>query len=651
MSGRIQGADVKTEAELIIAGATKTSLITDAQIYVTGSGINKTLDDAIIDGDIGGGGGGINYITNGQANSDTTGWATYADAAGVTPVDGTGGAPSSTFTRSTSAPLRGLGSFLWTKSAANRQGEGFSYAFSIADEDKGKVLQGVLNYAIASGTYADDDMTIWIYDVTNAVLIQPAPYKIKNQLLVSERMPFEFQTSSSSNSYRLIVHTASTSASAYTLKFDGISVGPTAKLYGSPVTDPVAYAATLTNFGDATQSLFWWREGAQFVLKGTITIGASVPTGALAMSLPVTLSKVTGENYAIGEVSIYIAATNGIEKGTVYYASTTTASFYGDDAVGPWNATTPRTFAVGDILSVNIKATASGWSSSVIMSNDAATNVVAASYSTLSSTSYTTPNALTYTSKLYDTNDAYNTSTGIYTVPVPGVYRITIGASYTGAVTQNYGVYKNGSIAITAFAQAIAVARVNGSTTIQCVAGDTLKVAGDTSDTYGSTDGYLSIEKLSGPAQIAASETVAAKYSTAAGQSIANAASPIVDFGTKIYDYTGSVTTGASWKFTAPISGLYSVKALLTFASATFTSSNATFINVFKGGVDDGILNYRRSDATNASGLPSMNGATEIRLLAGEYLDVRVTHQEAAARSLFSNATYNYISITRVGNY
>lgn len=56
MAGKIQGADVKTEAELISAGAGASSLIKDTQIYVTASSINKTLDDAIIDGDIGGGG-------------------------------------------------------------------------------------------------------------------------------------------------------------------------------------------------------------------------------------------------------------------------------------------------------------------------------------------------------------------------------------------------------------------------------------------------------------------------------------------------------------------------------------------------------------------------------------------------------------------
>jgi hypothetical protein len=71
MAGKIQGADVKTEAELVAAGATKSSLINDTQIYVTATGINKTLDDAITDGDIGGGGGGSNLSYRVVTTTDT----------------------------------------------------------------------------------------------------------------------------------------------------------------------------------------------------------------------------------------------------------------------------------------------------------------------------------------------------------------------------------------------------------------------------------------------------------------------------------------------------------------------------------------------------------------------------------------------------
>lgn len=54
-AGYLQNEDFKTEAELISAGGTKAQLLNDTKIYVTADSINKTLDDAITDGDIGGG--------------------------------------------------------------------------------------------------------------------------------------------------------------------------------------------------------------------------------------------------------------------------------------------------------------------------------------------------------------------------------------------------------------------------------------------------------------------------------------------------------------------------------------------------------------------------------------------------------------------
>ena len=50
MAGKIQGADLKTVAEL---GGNADRLPLDTQIYVTANGINKTLYQAIVDQDIG----------------------------------------------------------------------------------------------------------------------------------------------------------------------------------------------------------------------------------------------------------------------------------------------------------------------------------------------------------------------------------------------------------------------------------------------------------------------------------------------------------------------------------------------------------------------------------------------------------------------
>lgn len=56
MAGKLQNEDFKTEAELTGAGGAKSQLLNDTKVYITANSINKTLDDAIIDGDLGGGG-------------------------------------------------------------------------------------------------------------------------------------------------------------------------------------------------------------------------------------------------------------------------------------------------------------------------------------------------------------------------------------------------------------------------------------------------------------------------------------------------------------------------------------------------------------------------------------------------------------------
>lgn len=54
MAGKITNDDIKSVAELTGLGAGAPQLPNDDKVYVTANGINKTLKQAIIDGDIGG---------------------------------------------------------------------------------------------------------------------------------------------------------------------------------------------------------------------------------------------------------------------------------------------------------------------------------------------------------------------------------------------------------------------------------------------------------------------------------------------------------------------------------------------------------------------------------------------------------------------
>jgi hypothetical protein len=161
---------------------------------------------------------------------------------------------------------------------------------------------------------------------------------------------------------------------------------------------------------------------------------------------------------------------------------------------------------------------------------------------------------------------------------------------------------------------------------------------------------YFEASLISGPSQIAASESVSAKFETGAGQSLANGTEPVIDFGTKVYDSHGAVQTGANWRFIAPISGVYRMNFVTLLASATFTSGTNITARVYKNGSGDSIPFYKNVTATGTD-LVQVKGTAEIKLLAGEYIDLRISHGESSARSLVASAPYNYIEITRVANY
>lgn len=160
-------------------------------------------------------------------------WAAYDDAAG-TPVDGTGGSSTTTCARSTSSPIDGDGSLLMTKGAANYQGEGCALTFTIPANMSGDVLVGTFEYAVASGTFATDDVSVWAYNSTGASMGATSPSGLTNHALVRKTFKFQFTPaySASAQTFRLLLHIATTSASAYTLKFDNFQIHRKGKAAG-----------------------------------------------------------------------------------------------------------------------------------------------------------------------------------------------------------------------------------------------------------------------------------------------------------------------------------------------------------------------------------------------------------------------------------
>lgn len=653
-AGRVSGFVGLTAGQPVYASVTvpgSFQLTAPVASQSTVLGIAKSSTELVINGGLGikpggvgtGGTGGINYTTDGDAESGIGLWVTYADAAGVSPVDGTGGAPTVTLAVSSVSPLRGTSSFLFTKTAVNSQGQGFSRNFTIDDSDKGKVLQCSFDYQIASGTFADNDLSVWIYDVTNATLIQPAPYLIKNSGVI-EKFAVEFQTAINSNSYRLIVHIGNTGALAYTVKFDNFIVGPQAKLYGSPITDPVSVTYSLSNAGNATVSGTVAKEGSFAVFEGLITIGSSLPTGNITLNLPAGYSLSTSADFKNSSISASVGATG--YTASAYAVNATSFNFYGPNTA-VWNATVPITWAAGNSIKFSIKAPISGWSSSQVMSSDADTRVVAAQAHGTVTGGTGNGVIIVYPTVSYDTHGAYSASTGQFTAPSSGYYRIS---GFANATTTIFSVFayvggvKSTKLGITNTG--------NGpfGGTVYALAGQTIDIRPDTAISTSGPDNWLSIEKTQGPAQIMASESVNAVYTTAAGQSIPNASVTIINFDTKETDSHNSVTTGASWKFTAPMSGKYLISSITQYASATYNNGTIFQSDLYKNGVVVANLGYFVMPNVTTNLRPYLSGSRIVQLLAGEYIDIRTFQNNGGASVLLNSSQYNHLSITRVGN-
>lgn len=313
----------------------------------------------------------INYIKNALFTSNTTtGWATYADAAGTTPVDGTGGSPNVTFTAVSGATVRGTYAGRLTKDASNRQGQGASYNFTIDAADTGRPVSIAFDF-LASSAYVANDVGVYIYDVTNSTLITPAAINV-----AAGKGTFRaFFVATTSTSYRLILHVASTNASAWTLDTDNFQVGPQVQLSGAAVTDPISYTPTFNGFGTVSTSSIWRAQSGQFLVGyGNFTAGtvaASEASLLLPTGLTIDTSKLPANERIVGRWTRNNATGSAVKSGPLIVDTVNNdrVKFSYDDytsAVNPFVARLGNGIAAtGDNIAVSFQVPIANWSSNV----------------------------------------------------------------------------------------------------------------------------------------------------------------------------------------------------------------------------------------------------------------------------------------------
>lgn len=564
---------------------------------------------------VGSGSGAKNYFTDGDSEGANP-FTLFNDGSAIW-VDGTGGSPTATITQSATTPLSGQKSFLFT---SGTQYDTAKASITIDREDKFKIIVLEAAYEKVSGTYADGDLQILLYDSTNGAILYPTPVHNLQASGTNAKQQFAFQATDSLT-YQILIH-QKTSAT-FSMRFE-MKIGPQQFAGYAPITsDDEAITPVFDQFGTVTAvSIYKSQVGKDLFLRGNFTTG-TVGGGTPYIEMPSGL-KIDDTKLPSGVVSILGRLTRGIgaagagiyEMYLCYDGSDNTKLYFTAPSNGgnPYTVVTVASsfFASSEIQFISYaKIPVLGWSSESKVVSEYDGRVVAAK--AYISSGYT-PGAndyINYDTVEIDTHASVVTGTGTswrYTAKVSGKHRVSLVGDVTSSTT-NIVLVKNGTDY--AYIAQINTGISSGTTVLDLAVGDWIafKIEGSLG-LFGLVSSkqlnYVSIELLSGAQQILASQTIIAR---ASGNPAASSAGNPIIFPNIDFDTTGSYDSSTG-RYTCPVNGYCKI------SGAYEGTVNGERYEVYKNGSLDSICGYSNF---NGDG----NWSTVVKVLAGDIVDVR----------------------------
>lgn len=566
----------------------------------------------------GAGNGDIGYIfENGQFEASTQGWVRYKDAAGASPVDGMGGTPTGglALARIVASDLTGKAYGLLTKGAnTNFQGEGVSYDFGIDRGQRMKPCQVQFSYE-TSASYADGDVGVFIYDVTNGNLIPASIQEVPGTSGQAAYFMATFLPSYNSGAYRLIIHVTVATTQPWTLKLDNVRVGTFSQAVGTAIgnwTDFTIVSAPINMPSGTWTKAKYARRGdtikvkAMFLLTGAVTGAVSLTAASILASLGLSADMVMSQ--------IAYCVVPGQAFPLVWNYSTAGFSYNGAVVA----AAVPFSWASGHKFEIEFEAIVNQWVSNVNLASDFTRCVASGNRTDADDTDYTN-SVLGLSGALFPTVPftsgrerylKFSTPSGVLDkfeielqvagagpwIPLKGAggvdwsYQMQNGASY------GIGIYSQGADATMLKVRFGQYAFSNGL----------FGAAGASWASYSTW--RWRVRRVSNGNMAEVSPNVRAEYSNQTSGSVGP-----MTYATKVEDTHNAVTTGAAWKFTAPYPGVY--KGNGGFVTNSTVNDH---IVLYKNGVP-----YRYLGMTGGLSGFRLAYAFSIRLAAGDYIDIR----------------------------
>lgn len=618
------GLQLLTESAVATPASGRAALFFDgAKLkYKLSSGVESLVGS-------GSGGGASGFLPDGNAESGLIGVG-YADAAAA-PVDGIGGTPTSTFAVTTTNPLSGVSSFLYTPGAL---GNGQSFPFTIDRAQMGKTLS-ISYLSEQAGTYTSGDLAWFVYDVTNSALIAVTGGPIQSQIGPQVGQA-TFASASNSQSYRLILHQV-TSASAYTMKleFDVTKVLSNIGTYIGPI---LSTTTTATVAGPV--SVRYRQEGEYTFFQMFYTATAASSTGVafnlpLGMKINTALLPTTAiaSHLPNSSGSLRTATTVILDAKVVYENDSSVRAIFLPSPAGnthTWLAN--FNFGSTDMVEISFRVPIVGQSASMVLSSDASVAPLTSSYTTAAPISVGANSAFIPTVKRFDLGGRYNAATGEFTCNTGRLdVMLTGGNSTNASIILN--VYRNG-VKAEPFGQLNAQLYETNSTRIQVVAGEKITIRPGAASTMSECTLIFAMVN-DGNQTIALDTPVLVRAVNTAGSPVGTNAAVRIPF-------VASINTGA-WdgnQFNAIRAGFCDVSCSVQLGSASYTATSKRLMLYKNGAYYSDLCSNQPPAGTSA---PSLTGSDLVQVVAGDFLDIRIQNNEGTGVALVTTAGVNHV--------